>query len=143
MLPLKGSGLWFPERNGRSETRQMERASLPDQHWNVPEHLLCPNDMRATRRCSPGRGEDAPPRPARPAPHRCEVPSSTPLRTSFSSSSVQSQRCSFQLSPFSLRSTTSSRSFPRSAAKCGISTITGLARQGMTLSAGGRYQRRD
>lgn len=49
-----------------------------------------------------------------------------PLRISFSSSSVNSQWCSFQLSPVSLRSTTSSLSFPRRAAKWGISTITGL-----------------
>lgn len=53
-------------------------------------------------------------------------PSSVPLRTWLSSSSVYSQWCSFQLSPVSLLKITSSLSFPLRAAKWGISTITGL-----------------
>lgn len=68
------------------------------------------------------------------SPLNPEIPSSMPLRISFSSSSVYSQKCSFQLSPFSLRRTTSSLSFPRRAAKWGISTITGLTQQCRTLS---------
>lgn len=55
-------------------------------------------------------------------------PSSMPLSIWFSSSSVNSWWCSFQLSPVSLRRITSSLSFPLSAAKWGTSTITGLQR---------------
>lgn len=54
------------------------------------------------------------------------IPSSMPLSIWLSSSSVYSHWCSFQLSPVSLRRITSSLSFPLRAAKCGISTITGL-----------------
>lgn len=68
------------------------------------------------------------------------IPSSIPFKISFSSSSVYSQKCSFQLSPFSLRRITSSLSFPRRAAKWGISTITGLAQQHSALNAHGREE---
>lgn len=129
MLPLNGFGLRFPERNSRSEPRQRERSGTP---------AVAEQRARAAP-LPPARGGRAPAR--RPWPRRC-APSSTPLRTSFSSPSEQSHRCSLQPSPLSLRSTTSSRSFPRSAAKCGISTITGLARQGTALSVGGRSRPR-
>lgn len=56
-------------------------------------------------------------------------PSSMPLSIWLSSSWVCSQWCSFQLSPVSLLRITSSRSFPRRAAKWGISTMTGLEEQ--------------
>lgn len=55
-------------------------------------------------------------------------PSKLSLRTSWTASSVASSVCSLHVSPLSLRKTMISRSFPRRAAKCGTSIITGLSK---------------
>ena len=61
-------------------------------------------------------------------------PSKLSLRTSWTASSVASSVCSLHVSPLSLRKTMISRSFPRRAAKCGTSIITGLSRSFYIIS---------
>lgn len=69
---------------------------------------------------------------------RVPLPSFMPFRISRRFSCLLSYWCSFQVSPFSLRSTISSRSFPRIDPKWGISTTTGLHQRKRKATEAGR-----
>ena len=84
-------------------------------------------DLRCDKIYKNGRRQENCMHPPRmPLDMNSPSPSNEPFRASVIASSVASSGCSRHVSPLSLRNITTSRSLPRSDAKCGTSMITGL-----------------